>query len=53
MTFDFSWLGHNLRDAKMVFDVQPNPDDWLVLGKKKGYFIATVRNRPSHRYGAD
>jgi len=23
-----------------VFDVLPSPEDWLVLGKKKGYYIA-------------
>ena len=46
ITCDFSWLGEDakLEDDRLVFDVQTNPADWLVLGKKKGYFVAEVRN---------
>lgn len=43
MRTTFAWAGEAWRQAKMVYDVLPLPEDWLVLGKKKGFFTLTVR----------
>lgn len=42
---DDDWLKR--RERRMIFDIQPNPEDWIVLGKKKGFYIADVS-----RFGA-
>lgn len=44
LTSDFSWVGDgvDLEGTRMVFDVQASSEDWLVLGKKKGYYSARV-----------
>lgn len=50
---NFAWLGGGVdfADEKMVFDVQASPDDWLILGKKKGYYIANVSSTLPPRFG--
>lgn len=30
---------------RLVYDVQVNPEDWIVLGKKKAYFVPDVSLR--------
>lgn len=30
---------------RLVYDVQVNPEDWIVLGKKKAYFVPDVSHR--------
>lgn len=30
------------KTQRLVYDVQVNPEDWIVLGKKKAYFIPDV-----------
>ncbi|KAK8845493.1 hypothetical protein IAR55_006206 [Kwoniella newhampshirensis] len=40
----FAWVGEESQTRGkrkgLIFDVQTNPEDWLVLGKKKGYYFA-------------
>lgn len=46
LSTDLSWLkdsSHPKEDLNMGFEVHPDPDDWLVLGKKKGHYRALVR----------
>lgn len=39
----YTWAGFNVQTYdRVVFDVQANSDDWLVLGRKKGYYTADV-----------
>lgn len=30
------------KTQRLVYDVQVNPEDWIVLGKKKAYFVPDV-----------
>lgn len=43
MRTTYAWAGEDWREAKMVYDVLPLPEDWLVLGKKKGFYTLSVR----------
>nr|XP_018266801.1 uncharacterized protein I303_00779 [Kwoniella dejecticola CBS 10117]OBR88959.1 hypothetical protein I303_00779 [Kwoniella dejecticola CBS 10117] len=53
LTTSFTWCGtsittHENDEARMlVFDIQNN-EDWLVLGKKKGYFLADPSKTEEH-----
>ena len=31
-----------ISDLKLFFDIQANGDDWVILGRKKGFFVADV-----------
>jgi hypothetical protein len=45
MCTSFTWAGDadvESRTGKMVYDILPAPDDWLVLGMKKGYYLLNV-----------
>jgi hypothetical protein len=45
MRTSFAWAGEleeNSRVGKMVYDILPSPDDWLVLGMKKGFYALEV-----------
>ena len=50
MTSHFSWLGpgETLVDTKLVYDLQINSDDWLVMGRKKGHYVLDVRTISFH-----
>ena len=37
----FAWA-EDVKPCELVFEVMPSSDDWLVLGKKRGFFIAQV-----------
>ncbi|WWD09044.1 hypothetical protein V865_007164 [Kwoniella europaea PYCC6329] len=40
LSTSFTWSGnHGKDDKRLVFDIQNN-EDWLVVGKKKGYYLA-------------
>nr|XP_031863557.1 uncharacterized protein CI109_000809 [Kwoniella shandongensis]KAA5530629.1 hypothetical protein CI109_000809 [Kwoniella shandongensis] len=45
LSTSFAWAGDeeetgdDKKQTGLVSDVQTNPDDWLVLGKKKGYYF--------------
>jgi hypothetical protein len=44
LTTFYSWAGEPASArTSLVFDVQSAPDDWIILGKKRGYYIANVR----------
>ena len=38
----FTWAGRSSGRQRLVFDIVPNPDDWIVLGRKKGFWDAEV-----------
>jgi hypothetical protein len=40
----FTWAGQSSGRQRLVFDIVPNPDDWIVLGRKKGFWDAEVSN---------
>lgn len=43
MRSTFIWAGEeDWHEAKLVYDVLANSDDWLVIGKKKGYYDLAV-----------
>lgn len=42
MRTTFAWAGEDWREAKMVYDIMPVMEDWLVLGKKKGFYTLSV-----------
>lgn len=46
MQTTFAWAGEDWREAKMVYDILPMPEDWLVLGKKKGFYTLSVSSLP-------
>jgi hypothetical protein len=41
-----AWSGRGAaergKEVELAFDVLPNPDEWIVLGRKKGSWTATV-----------
>ncbi|KAK4686207.1 trafficking protein particle complex subunit 10, partial [Tremellales sp. Uapishka_1] len=37
---NLTWAGSEASEIHLVFDIQPQPEDWLILGKKKGFYIA-------------
>ncbi|ORX34725.1 trafficking protein particle complex subunit 10 [Kockovaella imperatae] len=39
LTSYFDWLDEVSRDLRLFFDIQVNGDDWIVLGKKKGFYM--------------
>nr|XP_019048846.1 hypothetical protein I302_02625 [Kwoniella bestiolae CBS 10118]OCF27776.1 hypothetical protein I302_02625 [Kwoniella bestiolae CBS 10118] len=40
LSTSFTWAGNHGKDGnRLVFDIQNN-EDWLVVGKKKGYYLA-------------
>lgn len=39
---DFTWAGRAKERQRLVFDIVPNPEDWIVLGRKKGFWDAEV-----------
>lgn len=39
---DFTWAGRAPGRQRLVFDIVPNPDDWIILGRKKGFWNAEV-----------
>lgn len=42
MSTTFKWNGSDTEETRLVFDIQPNAEDWLVLGSKKGSFSVDV-----------
>lgn len=42
----FAWAGGKSRRQRLVFDIVPNPEDWIVLGRKKGFWDAEVSRIP-------
>jgi hypothetical protein len=51
MSTSLAWVGTALpEDTRLVFDVQGLPDDWIILGKKKGYYTADVRHSILAKY---
>jgi hypothetical protein len=41
LTSSFMWAGGH-ETVELVYDVVVNTEDWIVLGKKKGYYVADV-----------
>jgi len=47
LTTSLAWLGNEVpRDnIRVTYDVQASADDWVIVGKKKGIYIADVSYR--------
>ena len=44
MHTSFAWAGDDeTRIGKMVYDIVPLIEDWLVIGVKRGYYLLEVR----------
>ena len=50
-TTSYAWAGDFAHGtgAELVFDVITNPEDWLVMGRKKGQYSATVSKTSAYR----
>ena len=39
----YTWVGGRAPGGlKLVYDIQVNGEDWVILGKKKGFYTAIV-----------
>jgi len=49
MRTSFAWAGDaEERTGKMVYDIVPLIEDWLVIGVKRGYYLLEVSYSDQH-----
>lgn len=46
----YTWAGMGGTDHGLTFDVLPDPEDWIVLGRKKGTFAISRATAERVRY---